>query len=159
MVKKLVADDSITLQKLRLQLVKENPIVFGETFESESEFMLQDYKNWIKKRSVKDSGIFVIFLDGKAIGMCEVRPDKENDVGYFGSLGILREYQGKGFGSMLMDFRLEWAKKNTNFKKIKTIITKNNKRMLVIAQKQGFKIVGEGNYKSEPEYYLERELG
>jgi len=58
--------------------------------------------------------------------------------------------------TLMLRYRLEWIKKKTKFKKVKTIVQKSNTRMLKLSKKFGFKIVGDGKYRGIEEYYLER---
>lgn len=157
-IKRALKEKAPILRSLRIQLVKENPLIFGETYRSEKAHSLQYYVDWIKEYNTKNSAIFIGYIGDTAIGMCAVKKDLDIETGYFGSLGILKAHQGYGYGHLLMEYRLNWVKNNTNFKRIKTIVTKSNVKMLAIAQNNGFKIIGEGFYQEEPEYYLEKDL-
>ncbi len=157
-VKRIHKSDKVTLRDLRLKLVAENPYIFGETLETESKHDLEYYERWIARYRGKDAAMFILYVGDLAVGMCAVKREEGPSIGYFGSLGVLKEYQGKGYGRLLLDFRLNWVRANTEFKKIKTIITKENTKMLEIAKKQGFIIVGDGYYNKVPEFYLEKLL-
>jgi ribosomal protein S18 acetylase RimI-like enzyme len=159
-IKKVTVKDAESLRNLRLQLVKENPKTFGVVYSTERKKGLKHFADLIKEHEGKDSGIFVLIKDNKLVGMGIVRRDdkKDDSVGYLGSLGILKEYQSKGLGKYLLEYRLGWISKNTKFKKIKTIVLKENIKMLNLAKKYGFQIVGEGKYRNLPEYYLEKTL-
>ena len=152
--------DAIKLQSLRLQLVKENPKIYGVVYQTEKNRGLDYYKKWLKEYSRPDAGIFLLELNGEIIGMGAVKPEHRDNptVGYFGSLGVLRKCQGKGYGKMMLEHRLNWARENTKFKTIKTIIVKTNKPALILTQRLGFKITGEGSYYGVEEYHLEKDM-
>ncbi|MBM3209119.1 GNAT family N-acetyltransferase [Candidatus Shapirobacteria bacterium] len=159
-IRKATIRDAIALRKLRFELVKENPRAYGVVYSTERKKGVDHYARWIKEYCQRDSAMFLLFVKNKLVGMSAIKRDNASipEVGYVGSLGVLSDYQGKGLGRLLIDCRVEWAKKHTKFKKIKTIISRDNKKMLQIAQKNGFKIVGEGKYYGVPELYLEKEL-
>jgi len=159
-IKKAVKGDEEVLMKLRLQLVKENPKTYGVLYTTERKKGLKHYSELIREHSTGDSGIFLLKVENKFVGMGVVRRDQKTDpeIGYLGSLGIIRKYQGKGLGNYLLKYRLEWLEKNTKFKKVKTIVQKGNNKMLSLAKKYGFNIVGEGSYYDIPEYYLEKNV-
>ncbi len=154
------SEDAESLRSLRIQLVKENPKTYGVVHETERKKKTKHFTDWIQEHLKEDARIFLLEVGGKVIGMGAVkRAENENpEIGYLGSLGILNEYQGRGFGRLLVQHHLDWAKKNTRFKKVKTIVQKRNTRMLKLAKSFGFAVVGEGKYRGVPEFYLEKNL-
>lgn len=159
-VRKAGLKDTEKFRELRLQLVKENPKTYGVLYTTEKKKPLSHYKKIIIDHQTNDSAVFILVKDTNFIGMGIVQRDNNKDetVGYLGSLGILKEYQGQGLGEYLLKYRLDWIKENTKFKKIKTIVLQENTKMISLAKKHGFKVVGEGSYYNLPEYYLEKTL-
>ncbi|MBU0708486.1 GNAT family N-acetyltransferase [Patescibacteria group bacterium] len=147
------------LREIRLKLLKENPLTYGERYETIKRKPLSYFKSWIERSSNPDTGIFLIFKGREVIGMREIRRyNKDPKIGYFGNSGILKEYQNQGVGKNLQDFTFGWIKKNTNFKKIVIIVRKHNKKYLKFAKRYGFKIFEEGKYRGIPEFYLEKTI-
>lgn len=158
MIYKADIKDSQKLKNLRYQLVKENPRAYGDTLETEASKTLSEYTNWIKQYKSSGGAILLLEVDGKIIGMGAIKKQEGSDLtAYMGSLGVLKAYQGKGYGLMLIAERLKLAKE-LGYTVVETITTKENERMLSILKKYGFKIIGEGEYKNIPEYYLELKL-
>ena len=153
-------EDVPKLRKLRIQLVRENPRIFGVIESTERKRNLDYYKKWIKEYSQKDAAILLLEVYGDLVGMAAIkREDVSNpEIGYIGSLGVLKKFQGKGYGRLLDQKREHWVKEKTKFKKLKCIVAKFNNKRLEILKKHGYIVVGEGKYYGVPEYYLEKDL-
>lgn len=159
-IRKVTPSDAEEVRSLRLQLVKENPKVYGVVYSTERRKHISYYTRLIREHQKKDASIFIVTYGSRVIGMGLVRRNNQENPteGYLGSLGIIKEFQGLGLGKRLIEFRLEWIKKHTQFKVIKTIVTKKNIKMLNLAENFGFKIVGQGSYYGVPEFYMEKNL-
>jgi len=103
LIRKAIVSDAEALRRLRLQLVKENPRTYGVMLDTERRKKTQYFADIIKKHSTPDSGVFVMSKSGRLIGMAAVRRDKPQNqsIGYLGSLGILKEFQGKELGKAM----------------------------------------------------------
>lgn len=151
--------DASKLKTLRCMLVKENPYTYGDTPEEECAKPLAEYEAWINEYNSQNGAIFLLEIDNKLVGMSALKKDEGDDVSlaYMGSLGVLKEYQGKGYGHRLIDVRLDLAKQ-LSYKRVRVITTKENSKMVDILKEYGFRIVDEGVYKGIPEYYMGLEL-
>jgi GNAT superfamily N-acetyltransferase len=68
---------------------------------------------------------------------------------YITTTGLLPEYQGRGFGSLLKAWQIAWAGHH-GFKRIITNTRRRNKRMIRLNRKFGFTIV-----RTTPGYYAD----
>ena len=58
---------------------------------------------------------------------------------------VLKEFWGKGVGSKLMRYLINWATKNKNIRKINLHTRKGNNRAIKLYEKFGFKKEGESS--------------
>jgi ribosomal protein S18 acetylase RimI-like enzyme len=81
----------------------------------------------------------------------DIHPDKDNPHRrgslYIASTGILPQFRGKGFGTLLKAWQLSYARYH-GFSRIVTNTRKSNKAMIRLNGKFGFKIV-----RTTPAYY------
>jgi ribosomal-protein-alanine N-acetyltransferase len=91
------------------------------------------------KRRVECDEAFALIFDGKIIGNLMVSHFGEE--GYLGRIGVSTANQGKGFGSILMDYALEWFRKQEG---VRTVILNAdlNEAALGLYKKYRFKKVG-----------------
>jgi len=157
---RLTTNHASELRDLRVQLVRENPGIYGVLDETEKKKTVDMFRKQIQEHNTSTSAIFALRRDAELIGMIKV---EQNDttvksVGYIGSLGVLKRYQGRGYGQMLLDHTLAWISHNTQFKKVIAISVKTNKNSITFFKKNGFTIMKEDTYRGVPELYLEKLL-
>ncbi|HOO68328.1 MAG TPA: GNAT family N-acetyltransferase [Bacilli bacterium] len=96
---------------------------------------------------------FIIIFDNKIVGFSYgyglLRPDGKKML-YIHSVGLLKEYQNKGLGSMLMKYIVDYGK-NNGFSESFVITNKGNLRACKVYEKVGFK----NDIENEIVYVLE----
>jgi ribosomal protein S18 acetylase RimI-like enzyme len=95
-----------------------------------------------------------MLIDGRKVGCCAFEPhvDFQGDVRkdnqnprlrgslYIASTGILLDFRGLGFGSLLKCWQISYAHRH-GFKRLVTNTRKSNKSMLSLNKKFGFKVL------------------
>ena len=95
--------------------------------------------------------VVAVDIEGKILGhICIMQPKVK--YGYHQEhiveihINVLNNYQGKGVGKAMLEYFLDWIKKNNlkknkneKIKKIKTKILANNKKVIKLFEKFGFK--------------------
>lgn len=96
-------------------------------------------------RKIKTKETFLLALDGsKIVGWCNIRPDSRTGTGHVGLLymGILREYRGKGIGTLLFQKSLEHAECVRGYESVQLEVFASNKRAIQLYRDFGFKVDG-----------------
>ncbi|WP_295157534.1 GNAT family N-acetyltransferase [uncultured Brachyspira sp.] len=88
--------------------------------------------------------MFLCEIDGKIIGICNLKGIDRKRVKHRVNLAIsvLKEYWGNGVGRKLINYAVDYSKKNS-IKKIELIVRTDNKRALKLYKSLGFFIEGE----------------
>jgi len=98
---------------------------------------------------------FIVKQDNKIVGLAYayslLRPDGKN-MFYLHSIGLLPEYQDKGFGTQLLNYILEYAKSN-NYSECFVITDKGNPRACRLYEKLG----GKNDFENEIVYVYDFE--
>jgi ribosomal protein S18 acetylase RimI-like enzyme len=151
-IRQVGKNEAERLRVIRLALVKENPKTFGVLYNSERRKPLDYFQKDLEKFSAPDAAIFFLEIDGKIVGMAKVGryQNKNPFTGYLSSLGILKSYQGQGWGEKLLEYRLKWIKNHTRFKRILMIIVDGNEKMNYLARKYGFSKIDRGSFYGVP---------
>jgi ribosomal protein S18 acetylase RimI-like enzyme len=83
----------------------------------------------------------------------DVREDGENvpqdGTLYIESTGVLAEYRGRGVGTQVKEWQIEYARRN-GFKRMVTNCRESNLKMISLNKRYGFRVV-----RLTPEYYEE----
>ncbi|MFW9798214.1 MAG: GNAT family N-acetyltransferase [Candidatus Thorarchaeota archaeon] len=91
-------------------------------------------------KRVEDDGFFILEMDKEMIGYLMVqRYGKEE--GYVGRIGVVEAHRGKGFGKVLMNYGIDWFRKQGNIKAVH-LQADLNEAALGLYKKTGFKKVG-----------------
>ncbi|HLD55089.1 MAG TPA: GNAT family N-acetyltransferase [Candidatus Nanoarchaeia archaeon] len=112
------------LQNFIILLEKENmQKYFDKHFESC--WSDKEYQEYLENLFAKGN-IYLIYIDDKCIGFTSFSQDKKDDEALFiSNLQIKKEYQNMGYGSQVLKFIEEKAKK-LNYKKIKLYVFEDN---------------------------------
>lgn len=115
--------------------------------------------DWFPREVWKAYESFWMRVDGKKVGCCALQEDvdfqddiRDNDVPgrgslYIASTGILPEFRGKGFGQLLKNWEVLYARYR-GFKRIVTNTRKSNSAMIALNRKFGFRVI-----RTTPRYY------
>lgn len=119
---------------------------FGFKYKRKYDSDLDDPSIYIKNRGM----FYVLKDDGKVIGTIAVI-NKGNKTGELKRLYVEKEYQGKGYGSMLFDKAVEFCKEK-GFTKIEFETNKKFKKAHLLYKRRNFKIISE----DERSFYMEK---
>ena len=97
-------------------------------------------EDWLKKRVERD-GCFVLIQDGQIVGNLIVARFGE-DEGHLGRIGIAKSQQGKGYGSMLMEYAIDWFRREGEIREVHLYTQDFNKTAQSLYKKYGFKKSG-----------------
>ncbi len=133
----------------------ENVINYIIKVSDETDYMLSDSKEReldVKKeeeflQNIQKSittKMFIYEEDGKIVGICNLRGMDKKRVRHRVNLGIsvLKEYWGNGIAKKLINYAIDYSKKNS-IKKIELTVRVDNKRALKLYKSLGFFIEGE----------------
>lgn len=121
---------------------------FGFEYTPKFDFDLDDlYKHYIKSGGM----FYVLKIDNKIVGTVAIK--KNGKIAELKRLYVDKNYQGRKFGSLLLDKAIQFCKDN-GFTKLEFETNKRFKKAHLLYQKRGFKIVKE----DEGSYYMEKGL-
>lgn len=121
---------------------------FGFKYTPQYDFDLDDPK----KHYIESGGMFyVLEIDGKIVGTIAVI--KKGDIAELKRWYVDKDFQGKGYGSKLLDKAILFCKEN-GINKIEFETNKKFTKAHILYKKRGFKIVKE----DARSYYMEVEL-
>lgn len=119
----------------------------------EDDSMIYNEKNLINFVNSKDNYGFIVIVDNNIVGFSYcyglLRPDGKKML-YIHSVGLLKVYQNKGLGSMLIKYIVNYAKTN-GFSEAFVITDKGNPRACKVYEKAG----GKNDIKDEIVYVFE----
>lgn len=104
----------------------------------------EDEKEYIKKvKFLEISNYFVVMKEDKMIGCISFNGNIVRKMKYYGIIGILvlKEYWGRGVVIVLLEKLISWVKEK-GIKKINLDVFENNKRVIELYEKFGFKLEG-----------------
>lgn len=117
-------------------------LTFGE---GEFEISFEQEEEFIETISKQKNGLFlVVELNGDIIGNLSFIGGKRPRTSHTGEFGVsvLKEYWGKGIGSELIKYLIEWAKNNEIISKINLRVRSDNYGAIHVYEKLGFKVEG-----------------
>ncbi|MGD9396606.1 MAG: GNAT family N-acetyltransferase [Candidatus Thorarchaeota archaeon] len=97
-------------------------------------------ENHFKKRTEND-GCFALMQDNRIIG-CLIVARFGEDEAYLGRIGVSKTHQGKGFGSLLMEYAIDWYHEQGGIKATHLLTQDYNKAAQNLYKKYGFKRTG-----------------
>ena len=122
---------------------------FGFEYLEEYDSDLEDPK----KHYIDKGGMFFVLKDDEKIIGTVAIVNKGNKVAELKRLYVDKEYQGKGFGSKLLDTAIAYCKEK-GFTKLEFETNKKFTKAHLLYQKRGFKTIRE----DKKSYYMEKEL-
>jgi len=84
---------------------------------------------------------FWIVVDGKIAGSIAMSHNKEFRSLYIDTIGIIPSLRGKGIGTFVLDWQIEYAKK-LGCRLVTSDIRLSNKRSVYLHERAGFKVAG-----------------
>ncbi len=119
----------------------------------------QSRKDWdvtIEEIKKRNSLIIVAQVDEQVVGMAHLvkgRLPKNKHVGFLG-ISILKDFRGNGIGNAMMNYTIEWAKRQNELEKISLTVFSTNNPAINLYKKLGFTIEGrmKKHYKIEGKY-------
>lgn len=116
------------------------------TFSSEEFNMTVDEeKEYIKNINQRNNCLFLIAeVSGKIVGNLNFNGNDRLRISHMGEFGIsvVKEYWGKGVGSKLLKYLIEWSKKTKIIKKINLVVREDNQRAIELYKRFGFEKEG-----------------
>ena len=100
-----------------------------------------DVRSWFDEEEHFDGGICLLKQDGRPIGTVMVMTDCENPAqAEVGGLGIVRAFQGRGLGRLLLRYAVGFAVQN-RFGSIVLSVNAENESALRLYQAEGFSVI------------------
>jgi RimJ/RimL family protein N-acetyltransferase len=137
-IRQLTADDWREFSRIRLKALQTDPLVFGSTYERESQFTEAD---WRERLRAKDSAVFMIFDGETPIGMTGVavfREDSTNKTAILWGSWLEPQFRGKGLSDLMYKARINWAKNYSGIERIIVSHRASNLASKYANQKHGF---------------------
>jgi RimJ/RimL family protein N-acetyltransferase len=110
--------DWAELRTIRLLALQSDPAVFGSNYAKESQMTESDWRGWL---ATNDSGIFLIDVDGKPLGMAGIaidRTDPTKKRALLWGSWLAPAQRGKGYSHLFYEARITWAKNHPTCEKI-----------------------------------------
>ncbi len=153
-VLELTKDDYDLYRKIRLELLKREPISFGSSFEEETLFEDKIWKYRLTKEHVSTFGAFE---SNEIIGLCVVVYNPRSKMKHLATLHsmyVRKEHRGKGIGKRMIEFA-EKSSRNKGVQRMNLSVVSSNVNAIGLYKKLGFKEYGEEpeTIKVEGKYY------
>lgn len=134
--------DAAEILEIHRQAVEQGTFVqtseeFKETVESKREFILSFAIS-------ENSELFVAEHEGKVLGWLFLRGYSLRKLSHVAMLGMAvgKEFRGQGVGFQLVSHAIQWAKKNSQLKRISLAVFASNHAGIHIYKKAGFEVEG-----------------
>lgn len=114
---------------------------------------IEEIEQEINKAHMQENSLLAVAeVDNKIVGYIKFEGRHKERIKHKGefSIGVSKNYCGKGIGSFLLEEMLEWCKK-ASIIKAELKVAQENRRGIELYEKYGFKVVG----KLEKDLYLE----
>ena len=111
-VRRIRADEWPELRRLRLSALREAPLAFGSTYETEIAFDDATWRRWAASgASGADEVLFAAALDGEFVAMARgsVSSEDARDA-YLTAVFVAREWRGRGLGRAVSEAIIAWAR-------------------------------------------------
>jgi RimJ/RimL family protein N-acetyltransferase len=138
-IRQLTADDWREFSRVRLKALKSDPLVFGSSYEKESQFAEADWRSRLQQTA--DSAVFMLFAGEMPIGITGVSVFRDDPTGKTAMLWgswLEPDFRGKGLSELIYQARLDWAKRHPNVKRIIVSHRASNLASKYANQKHGF---------------------
>lgn len=139
-IKQLFEQDWQFAKSIRLLALRQNPDVFLDDYDEESQHEDSVWKNQLK---ITDGATFGLFDDNQIIGITGVftwKKDISNKTAILAMSFIDSAYRGKGHSKLFYQARIDWAKKQPTFEKIRVSHRAGNEASRAANQSFGFKL-------------------
>ena len=141
-IRKLEMEDLLDYKAIRLELLQNEPMNFGSSFEEESLFEDSLWKSRLIKQNIIPIGAFVDF-DLVGIVLIVLNPRKKMlHVATINSMYVKEKYRGLGIGIALIEEAILVSKKN-NIEIINLSVVTTNLKAVALYKKHGFVTYGE----------------
>lgn len=137
-IRQLNENDWSEFSQIRLKALQTDPLVFGSSYERESQFVEAD---WRERLRANDSAVFMLFADETAIGMTGVsvfRDDPTKRTAIFWGSWLAPDFRGKGLSDLMYKTRINWAKEYPGIERIIVSHRASNVASKYANQKHGF---------------------
>lgn len=150
---KLSSNEAMRFKAIRLRSLLESPDAFGTKFETANNW---NDENWISQ--VQKMHTFIATIDGPDVGVVRLVKDENNsEIAWIISMWIAPEARGKKVGSKLLQFVIEFAKKE-RFKSLKLDVVDSNQAAILLYERYGFSKNGiVGNFPAPRENITEHQ--
>jgi len=141
-VKKLNKEDLEQYKEIRLELLKNEPINFGSSFEEESTFNEVMWENRLSKDYL---GVFGGFINGKIIGvaLAVMNPRKKiKHVATLNSMYVKEKYRNLGLGRELIKVIINHLS-NQGVEILNLSVVTSNLNAINLYKSLGFEVYGE----------------
>ena len=165
-VKQIGEEDWNTLKEIRLKALASDPAVFGSSFDHEAKMSEADWRSWLV---TADTGIFVVILDSKPVGMTAISIDRHDPTKQRAMLWgswLPRDLRNRGLSKLLYMSRIQWTERHPNCLKIVVSHRESNLSSRHANQKHGFRWIrskqktwNDGAVENEHFYELDVKLG
>lgn len=127
-----------------IQVVKSYISDSGHILLTDKEFnpTITQEEKWIQSFiDAPNSLLLVAIYDNKIIGNIDLTASKREKLNHTAivGLGIIKEWQGAGVGTVLLESVIDWSKKNSTLIKIWLEVFANNQSGIALYKKVGFK--------------------
>jgi len=123
----------------------------------------EDWDEAIREVKKRKGLIIVTQLDEKTVGMAHLvrgKFEKNKHVGFLG-ISILKEFRKIGIGTAMMQYIMEWARRQKGLEKVSLTVFSTNEAAINLYHTFGFQIEGmsKRQYKIEGKYIDETIMG
>lgn len=98
-------------------------------------FLKEAYSTEMLKKRLRETNLFIAVTGEEKVGFINFSPVMNNGFTELGAIYILPTYQGKGIGTLLLNYGLKTLE---NVRKVFLHVERNNKRAIRFYQKRGF---------------------
>ena len=106
-IRQLIVEEFISYKQMRLEALKNEPGMFGNSHTFESGFTDQQ---WMERIINPNGACFGLYADKELIGITSIIIDKEKpDEAHMTQSYIRKAHRGIGLSKMLYQARIEWA--------------------------------------------------
>jgi len=162
-IRRIEAEDTEAFLSMLKQLDSETKNMMYEPRERKTS--VDEMKSNILNITASNSLLLVAQDDGRIVGFLSAERGFAKRIKHsaYVVVGVLKDYQGKGVGTKLLQELIDWAKSN-NITRLELTVMVNNESAINLYKKMGFKIEGlkekslivDGKYVDE--YYMARIL-
>jgi len=123
----------------------------------------EDWDEAIREIKNRKGLIITAQVDERTIGMAHLvrgKFEKNKHVGFLG-ISIVNEFRGMGIGTAMMNYIIEWARRQKGLEKISLTVFSTNEAAINLYRTFGFQIEGmsKKQYKIEGKYIDETIMG